>query len=123
MGNIVKSGIKDHKFVSPLSDVGNVDLSIDVDFSSLSEILKDSKFETFIADQGDFLNSMGLGYRIDQLMSKHVDDDAMKKNLTAAYKRLTGKGIRDMGKVYKVLAYFDSQYKEIKPPGFGGDIQ
>lgn len=145
MGNIVKSsdigaglvidygtttipinslrGIKDHKFVNPLSDVGNVDLSIDVDFSSLSEILKESKFETFIADQGDFLNSMGLGYRIDQLMSKHVDDDAMKKNLTAAYKRLTGKDIRDMGKVYKVLAYFDSQYKEIKPPGFGGDIE
>lgn len=144
MGNIVKSsdigaglvidygtttipvnslrGIKNHKFVNPLSDAGEVDLSIDVDFGSLSEILKDSKFETFIADQGDFLNSMGLGYRIDQLMSKHVDDEAMKKNLTAAYKRLTGKGIRDMGKVYKVLGFFGSQYKEIKPPGFGGDI-
>lgn len=115
-------GIKNHKFVNPLSDVGDVDLSIDVDFSSLSEILKENEFETFVAEQGDFLNAMGLGYRIDQLMSKFVDDDDMKKKLTASYKRLTGKGIRDMGKIYKVLGYFPSQYKDIKPPGFGGDL-
>lgn len=115
-------GIKDHKFVNALSDVGDVDLSIDVDFSSLSEILKENKFETFIADQGDFLNAMGLGYRIDQLMSKFVDDDAMKENLVDSYKRLTGKGLREMGKVYKVLGYYSSEYK-VKPPGFGGDIK
>ncbi|KAG0682143.1 hypothetical protein C6P40_003606 [Pichia californica] len=116
-------GIKDHKFINPLSDVGEVDLSIDVDFGSLSEILKTNEFETYVADQGDFLNSMGLGYRIDQLMSKFVDEEVMKKNLTAAYKRLTGKGIRDMGKVYKVMGYFDTKYKETNvPPGFGGDL-
>lgn len=116
-------GIKDHKFVNPLSDVGEVDLSIDVDFGSLSEILKQSNFQTFVAEQGDFLNSMGLGYRIDQLMSKNVDDDAMKKKLSAAYKRLTAKGIQDMGKIYKVLGYFDSKYKDIQPPGFSNDTK
>lgn len=116
-------GIKDHKFVNPLSDVGDVDLSIDVDFGSLSIILKDLGFEAYVAEQGDFLNSMGLGYRIDQLMSKFVDDEEMKKKLTASYKRLTGKGLRDMGKVYKVLGYFDSRYKDTKPPGFGGDLK
>lgn len=111
-------GIKDHKFVNPLSEVGEVDLSIDVDFSSLSEILKDLKFETYVTEQGDFLNSMGLGYRIDQLMSKFVDNEEMKKKLSSSYKRLTGKGLGDMGKIYKVLGYYDSRYKDITPSGF-----
>lgn len=116
-------GIKNHKFINPLSNVGTVDLSIDVDFGSLSSILNENNFQTYVTDQGDFLNSMGLGYRIDQLMSKFVDDDKVKKNLIDSYKRLTGKGIRDMGKVYKVLGYFDSKYKEKSPPpGFGGDL-
>jgi SAM-dependent MidA family methyltransferase len=111
-------GIKDHKFVNPFIDVGEVDLSIDVDFSSLTQILQELKFETHVAEQGDFLNSMGLGYRIDQLMSKFVDDDVMKKKLIDSYKRLTNKGIRDMGKIYKVMGYYDSQYKDVQVPGF-----
>ncbi|GMM31158.1 hypothetical protein DAMA08_039030 [Martiniozyma asiatica (nom. inval.)] len=114
-------GIKDHKFVNPLSEPGEVDLSIDVDFGNLAEILKDLNCESHTAEQGDFLNNMGLGYRIDQLLSKHVDDEEMKKKLIAAYKRLTGKGIREMGKIYKVLGYFDSKYKEFVPPGFVDD--
>lgn len=115
-------GIKDHKFVNPLGDVGEVDLSIDVDFGSLLEILKELKFEAFVDEQGKFLNSMGLGYRIDQQMSKYVDDEEMKKKLVDSYKRLTGTGQKDMGKIYKVLGYFSSQYKDFTPPGFGGDI-
>lgn len=111
-------GIKDHKFVNPLGDVGEVDLSIDVDFGSLAEILKQNKFETDIAEQGDFLNNMGLGYRMDQLLSSNVDNEETKEKLIAAYKRLTGKSLESMGKIYKVLGYYDSKYKDVNISGF-----
>lgn len=112
-------GIKDHKFVNPLSEPGEVDLSIDVDFGALAEILNERGMVSYTTEQGDFLNSMGLGYRIDQLMSKHVDDEELKKKLIGSYKRLTGKGLKEMGKIYKVLGYFDAKYQgKDKPSGF-----
>ncbi|TID14769.1 hypothetical protein CANINC_004440 [Pichia inconspicua] len=111
-------GIKDHKFVNPLGDVGEVDLSIDVDFGSLAEILKQNQFVTHVAEQGDFLNNMGLGYRMDQLISSNEDKTEIKEKLIAAYKRLTGKGIRDMGKIYKVLGFYPSTYEKVTIAGF-----
>lgn len=111
-------GIKNHKFVNPFSDVGEVDLSIDVDFSSLTNICDELNLKSQVIEQGDFLNLMGLGYRIDQLMSKFVDDEVMKKKLIDSYKRLTDKGIKDMGKIYKVMGYYDNKYKEVDVPGF-----
>lgn len=112
-------GIKEHKFVNPLGEPGEVDLSIDVDFGALAGILKERGMESYTAEQGDFLNNMGLGYRIDQLLSKHVDDEELKKKLIDSYKRLTGKGLKEMGKIYKVLGYFDEKYAtEKKPSGF-----
>lgn len=113
-------GIKDHKFVNPLGEPGDVDLSIDVDFGSLAEILSDRGMMSYTAEQGDFLNDMGLGYRIDQLLSKNVDDEELKKKLIDSYKRLTGKGLKEMGKIYKVLGYFDKKYTSngTKPSGF-----
>lgn len=111
-------GIKDHKFVNPLAEPGEVDLSIDVDFGALAEILADRGMKSYTAEQGDFLNAMGLGYRIDQLLSKHVDDEDLKKNIIGAYKRLTGKGLKEMGKIYKVMGYYSNTYSAAEPSGF-----
>ncbi|GME94877.1 unnamed protein product [Ambrosiozyma monospora] len=113
-------GIKNHKFVDPLTEPGEIDLSIDVDFTDLSMLLEDERFATWIADQGDFLNSMGLGYRTDQLVAscEEHNDEERKQKVIAAYKRLTGKNIRDMGKVYKVLGFVPDKYKSLQIPGF-----
>lgn len=111
-------GIKDHKFVNPLSDVGEVDLSIDVDFGSLAELFNQNGFVTHVAEQGDFLNNMGLGYRTDQLLSLNTESGEIKDKLVAAYQRLTGKGIKDMGKIYKVLGFYSSTYEKAAISGF-----
>lgn len=96
-------GIKNHKIVNPFEDAGEVDLSADVDFGNLKDIFKDNNCESYIVDQGDFLNSMGLGYRTDQLVESLKENEHEKKQVIDAYNRLTGKGIRDMGKIYKVM--------------------
>lgn len=96
-------GIKNHKIVNPFEDAGEVDLSADVDFGNLKDIFKDNNCESYIVDQGDFLNSMGLGYRTDQLVESLKENEQEKKKVIDAYNRLTGKGIRDMGKIYKVM--------------------
>ncbi|GME91845.1 unnamed protein product [[Candida] boidinii] len=96
-------GIKNHKIVNPFEDAGEVDLSADVDFGNLKDIFKDNNCESYIVDQGDFLNGMGLGYRTDQLVESLKENEQEKKKIIDAYNRLTGKGIRDMGKIYKVM--------------------
>ncbi|GME95349.1 unnamed protein product [[Candida] boidinii] len=96
-------GIKNHKIVNPFEDAGEVDLSADVDFGNLKDIFKDNNCESYIVDQGDFLNSMGLGHRTDQLVESLKENEHEKKQVIDAYNRLTGKGIRDMGKIYKVM--------------------
>ncbi|VEU22966.1 DEKNAAC104259 [Brettanomyces naardenensis] len=122
-------GIKNHKFVDPMTQPGEVDLSADVDFGKLAQLLKEQKgLKPLLADQGDWLNSMGLGYRIDQLISMHKGDEKLKKNIVDSYKRLTGKDERDMGKTYKVLGFFDDQYEggvgfEKPKPSEGGKGQ
>lgn len=112
-------GIQNQKFVDPMSNPGDVDLSADVDFGDLSSPLTLEKgLKSMIADQGDWLNNMGLGYRIDQLVDVHKNDKKLKKKIIDSYKRLTSKGFRDMGKTYKVLGFYDSKYSKLPCPGF-----
>lgn len=112
-------GIRNQKFVDPMSHPGEVDLSADVDFSDLSHLLSHEKgMLPKFADQGDWLNNMGLGYRIDQLVDAHKNDDNLKAKIVDSYKRLTSKGFREMGKVYKVLGFYDSKYSKLPCPGF-----
>ncbi|QPG74369.1 hypothetical protein FOA43_001696 [Brettanomyces nanus] len=112
-------GIRHHKFVDPLTRPGEVDLSADVDFGKLISLLRDQKdMKSLIAEQGDWLDNMGLGYRIDQLIAMHDKDLQLKKNIISSYNRLTSKKFRDMGKVYKVLGFYDQKYTKIKVPGF-----
>lgn len=112
-------GVRDQKFVDPLTKPGDVDLSADVDFGQLAILLKDQKgMKPLFTDQGNFLNNMGLGYRIDQLISAHQKEPALRKKIVESYTRLAGKGFRDMGKIYKVLGFYDKEYKDIECPGF-----
>ncbi|ODV82952.1 hypothetical protein CANARDRAFT_30421 [[Candida] arabinofermentans NRRL YB-2248] len=109
-------GIQNHQFVNPLLDPGNIDLSIDVDFGSLIENIENTNvLKTCFTSQANWLNLMGLGYRIDQLIS-FEKNDFKKDQIIKSYKRLIDVGFNGMGKLFNVLAIYDSKHD--KPPGF-----
>lgn len=109
-------GIYKHKFVSPFYKPGEVDLSIDVDFTNL-KLIAQRKVDTYgPAEQGDWLHEMGIGHRFDQLI-KAASLMATKEQLYESYVRLTSKDEKGMGKIYKFLALLPS--RSSKPAGFG----
>ncbi|ODQ81293.1 hypothetical protein BABINDRAFT_34391 [Babjeviella inositovora NRRL Y-12698] len=111
-------GIRDHKFVSPFSDCGNVDLSADVDFGTIREIMHENGCKTFgPVEQGDWLNTMGLGYRTFQLVEKAATE-VERTQLEDSFIRLVAKDDQSMGGIYKVLAVFPEGSDEV-PVGFG----
>jgi NADH dehydrogenase [ubiquinone] 1 alpha subcomplex assembly factor 7 len=106
-------GIKDHRFVDPLTEPGHVDLSFDVEFSSIGRAArKEGVFFHGPVEQGRFLQRMGIEERMRVLLSalktKQERDDCFK-----GVQRLVGP--EEMGKIYKLAAITDS--KEI-PYGF-----
>ena len=114
-------GIYKHKFVSPFFKPGDVDLSIDVDFPNLKEIVEGpavGKGHKVYGptDQGDWLHNIGIGYRIDQLIKMNQDRPEEQDKVYQSYLRLTGKDEKSMGKVYKFLAVLPP--KTASSPGF-----
>ena len=106
-------GIREHKFVHPLSQPGLVDLSVDVDFPALARIAKQSVRPGSLVvggptTQGEFLTNLGIQHRVAVLLRKleAANDDEAKLRLFAGYKRLVGTVPGEgMGSVFKVLAF------------------
>ncbi|EGV62387.1 hypothetical protein CANTEDRAFT_115846 [Yamadazyma tenuis ATCC 10573] len=94
-------GIYKHGFVSPFFKPGEVDLSINVDFDNLKLLSKDMVMVLDPVDQGDFLHELGIGHRIQQLLIKNNDSQETQEKVYNAYKRLTDKDSKSMGKIYK----------------------
>jgi len=92
--------IKEHKFVDPLVNPGDADLSCDVDFTSLRH--PDLALHGPIT-QSKFLGNMGLFERCQHLLS-NAKSQEQADALTAAYYRLAGEEIGQMGVVYKAMA-------------------
>ncbi|KAK6202958.1 S-adenosyl-L-methionine-dependent methyltransferase [Scheffersomyces amazonensis] len=113
-------GIYKHNFVSPFIKPGDVDLSVDVDFTNLQQL--SARFcSTFgPVDQGDWLHRLGIGHRIDQLIKKNSDYPEEQDKIYQSYRRLTDKDEKSMGKVYKFLALLPSGSKE--PAGFSDPL-
>jgi SAM-dependent MidA family methyltransferase len=138
-GNSLRA-IKQHKFVHPLSDLGECDLSCDVDFSALRQAITDlqrtskptngpSLSVAGPATQGSFLLEMGIVDRADRLLQS-LSDEAQMKQLIASFERLVSKD--QMGEIYKVLAVtaVDTTgpkaapyFTDNKPPGFQRAMQ
>ncbi|BFZ65175.1 hypothetical protein YB2330_006338 [Saitoella coloradoensis] len=115
-------GIRAHKIVSPWVDPGKADLSADVDFGAIKHAAKEASGELEVhgpVEQGDWLHALGIGARAQALWSAQRDE-AGKKRVTSAYERLTGKGLKSMGKIYKVMAVGPKGGKT--PVGFGGSV-
>jgi NADH dehydrogenase [ubiquinone] 1 alpha subcomplex assembly factor 7 len=118
-------GIRQHAKTSPFSFPGQVDVSADVDFTGLAEAAIEASEGVEVhgpIEQGDFLMSMGIVERADQLL-KNVQDDEKRKILETGWRRLVDKGVGGMGKIYKVLAIVPENEGRRRPVGFGGIVK
>ncbi|ETV95052.1 hypothetical protein H310_11350 [Aphanomyces invadans] len=95
-------GIQHHQFVSVLREPGDVDLSIDVDFSTLKRYATD---ETRVRaygpiGQGEFLKAMGIEHRMAALFQNASEE--MQETIYDAYERLVDPD--QMGTIFKAMA-------------------
>ncbi|KAE8149232.1 S-adenosyl-L-methionine-dependent methyltransferase [Aspergillus avenaceus] len=114
-------GIQRHKNVPPLSAPGQVDVSADVDFTSLAESALEASEGVEVhgpVEQGDFLTAMGIAERMKQLLKGVPDEE--RKTLESGWKRLVEKNA--MGKIYKVMTIIPENSGRRRPVGFGGSI-
>ncbi|PHH61056.1 hypothetical protein CDD81_824 [Ophiocordyceps australis] len=116
-------GIRSHRSVHPLSSPGLVDLSADVDFTSIAEnstLASDGVEVHGPVLQADFLELMGIRERAAMLTKKL--DKSKAQDFEKAWKRLVDRGPNGMGKVYKALAIIPENQGRRRPVGFGGDV-
>ena len=105
--------VKDSKFVNPLDDPGNADLTAHVDFNDLSHQAKNSLVSVWGPDtQGKFLKKMGAIERLNALES--ISDDKTKQELRNGLDRLINTD--EMGELFKVLAITSNKFPS--PEGF-----
>ena len=117
-------GISNHQKVPPLSSPGQVDVSADVDFTSLAEAAIEASEGVEVhgpIEQGDFLQVMGISERMQQLL-RGVQDEERRKTLESAWQRLVEKGGGGMGKLYKFMAIIPENGGKRRPVGFGGSV-
>lgn len=137
-------GIRSHKLVSPLSEAGAVDLSVDVDFLALAETAIASSPGVEVhgpVDQARFLTAMGIEERATQLVKKALEKERSGpgrekgeltetvKRIESGRRRLVDSGPQGMGRLYQVMAilpYMPSSGEKgevrRRPVGFGGDV-
>lgn len=101
--------VQRHKKVDPLNRPGKVDLTWLVDFDRLIGLMPD--VDCYLATQGAYLTSMGIGDRAKVLANSNPD---AADDVADALERLTGED--KMGKLFKVLAAVPSG--QSKPTGF-----
>lgn len=115
-------GIRDHKIVSPFEKPGSVDLSADVDFGAIKELMLNLGGVAVHGpvEQGDWLNELGMGYRAQMLMET-VKTEEERDKIKKSYLRLVEKGGSGMGKIYKFMGIVPEDGKKLV--GFGGDLE
>ncbi|TQS38019.1 hypothetical protein Golomagni_01484 [Golovinomyces magnicellulatus] len=118
-------GIREHKFVSPFSSPGLVDLSADVDFVALAEAALTASPGVEVhgpVEQSSFLLTMGIKERAEMLLKNVTNDAEKRKRVEGSWKRLVDRGASGIGKVYKAMAIVPRSDGKRKPVGFGGDL-
>ncbi|PKS10299.1 hypothetical protein jhhlp_002050 [Lomentospora prolificans] len=116
-------GIRQHRHVSPFSEPGLVDLSVDVDFTAVADSAIRASEGVEVhgpVDQSEFLIRMAIRERAEQLMRAASPERA--RDIEKSYKRLVDRGPSGMGKLYKALAILPENGGRRAPVGFGGDV-
>ncbi|KAF7725491.1 NADH dehydrogenase [ubiquinone] complex I, assembly factor 7 [Apophysomyces ossiformis] len=109
--------IRKHRIIHPMSDPGSADLSADVDFAILKQVI--AKGTSVISygpvTQSYFLQSLGIQARLEMLL-KNAKSQESRANLVKGFQRLLDPA--EMGRVYKVLAFAKGSQKSADPVGF-----
>jgi NADH dehydrogenase [ubiquinone] 1 alpha subcomplex assembly factor 7 len=104
--------VKGHKYIDPLSNPGNSDLSSKVNFSIISNIAKELNANVHgPIKQKTLLKNLGIDIRCQQLIK---NNPRHKNNILSEYKRLTSN--TEMGDLFKAIAI--TPKNSIKPAGF-----
>jgi len=92
-------GMRQHRFVSPLSHIGEADLTAHVNFDTLRSRLRQAGCMTLpLLTQGTFLKALGIEVRAEQLVARHPHQAT---SIREASTRLTSP--TEMGQLFKVL--------------------
>jgi SAM-dependent MidA family methyltransferase len=95
--------LKAHAFVDPLEEPGEADLTAHVDFQRLAQAASQGKARVHgPATLGDFLAGLGIEARAAALKARA--SPAQAAGIDRALARLTEKGPKGMGELFKVLA-------------------
>jgi NADH dehydrogenase [ubiquinone] 1 alpha subcomplex assembly factor 7 len=105
--------VRQHKFVDPLADPGEADLTAQVDFAALARTATRGGARVHgPVTQGDFLHRLGIAQRAARLRQNATSQQAA--DIAAALARLTAAD--QMGALFKVLAI---AHRDLgMPPGF-----
>jgi len=107
--------MKQHGFVDPLTEPGEADLTVHVDFERMGQAALNAGAALHgPASQREFLAALGIAQRA-QALSLKADADH-RAAISAAFDRLTATGETGMGELFKVLAL--SQRNLPPLPGF-----
>lgn len=100
--------LKAHASVDPLAEPGEADLTTHVDFHRLAQAAAEEEARIHgIAAQGDFLEALGVEARAVALKARATP--AQAADIDKALLRLTERGPRGMGELFKVLAVTHSE--------------
>jgi len=96
--NDTLQAVKDHKKVNIFEDIGNADLTTQVDFRQIIKHF-DGQAEINISKMNEFLTANGILIRAEQLLENA--SESQKENLNFVLKKLLDES--EMGKIFKVL--------------------
>jgi NADH dehydrogenase [ubiquinone] 1 alpha subcomplex assembly factor 7 len=95
--------VRKHRFVGPLAEPGEADLTAHVDFAALGQAAQAAGARVHgPAIQGDFLRALGIEGRAQKLKAQATPAQAAA--IDAALERLTGEGAGEMGVLFKAMA-------------------
>lgn len=106
---------KDNQLWDPLKMPGEADLTADIDFDAIKKHLKDRAITFGPTSQANYLNNMGIGVRLGQILQK--SDDRRKTEILESIKTL----MCEMGERFKFFAICPKNSQNLypdNPPGF-----
>ncbi|CAO3697427.1 unnamed protein product [Rhizopus stolonifer] len=111
--------IKNHEIIHPMRDPGTADLSADVDFAFLKQVIKErSDISSYgPITQTNFLQSLGIQARVEKLFRNAKSSESRKAILDGAERLMDPEA---MGRIYKVLAFSKDSHNVTtsRPVGF-----
>ncbi|VDM96414.1 unnamed protein product [Thelazia callipaeda] len=101
---------KDHSVVHPLENPGQHDITADVNFGHLKDLVKDRTLIYGPVEQRAFFAQMGIGLRLEKLMNSCKTKEERQALLNSCEMLLSDKG---MGTRFKVMSLFPKTLKDI----------